>query len=273
MSTFHGKVCAITGAGSGIGQALALLLAKKGAKLWLCDINEAGLNETKRRAGNAPCEVHVLDVSSKEAVEGFVSGCIEHYGQLDAIVNNAGVTVQDTWQQISYEDIDWLLGINLYGVLYGTKAALPHFLERDTGWIVNISSIFGMIAVPTQGAYNVSKFAVRALNESLQSELSDTNVTCCSVHPGGIRTNIVRNARLRRDVDGGPIDESATVSAFDRLARTSPERAAEIIVRGMERKERRILVGLDAKIIDSVQRALPKRYQDIFLKLQAKIDR
>lgn len=261
MSRFNGKVAAITGAASGIGQALAWELADRGADVALCDVNEADLETTAegvRRRGRK-ATTRVVDVSDRDAVEAWAEASIAEHGHVDAVVNNAGVTVQDTMADISYEDLEWIVGINFWGVMYGTKAFLPHLVERDTGWVVNVSSIFGMIAFPSQGAYNATKFAVRGFTEALRWEMEGTGVSICSVHPGGIRTNIVRNARVRRDVDG-EASKDQMVARFDRVAKTTPAQAAKVIADGMAKHEPRILIGNDAKLLDTVQRILPKHY-------------
>lgn len=258
-SSFPHRVCIITGAASGIGQALAVELARRGCSLALCDVNEEGLEQTRAEAGSEQILLRKVDVGDREAVHGFVDEAIEHFGQADAIFNNAGVTVQQTLADMSYGDFEWLMRINFWGVLYGTKALLPHLRARGRGAIVNVSSVFGLIGFPTQSAYNASKFAVRGLTESLRHELHDTEILVSSVHPGGVRTNIARSGRFFVDVRGGKSHEDAN-RAFERSARLTPPEAAQIIIRGVERRQPRILVGTDAEWIDRVQRIAPVRY-------------
>jgi short-subunit dehydrogenase len=178
------------------------------------------------------------------------------------VVNNAGVAVSQTVNDLTWEDFEWLMGINFWGVAYGTKAFLPKLLEQNEGAIVNVSSVFGLIGVPTQSAYNAAKFAVRGFTEALRHELKDTNVRAISVHPGGIKTNIARASRFYTDPLGNT-DHTSMASRFDRLARTTPEKAAETIVRGIEKGSPRVLIGADAVLIDRIQRWMPERYNSV----------
>jgi NAD(P)-dependent dehydrogenase (short-subunit alcohol dehydrogenase family) len=270
---FDGRVSVITGAASGIGRGLALELAARGSDLALCDVNEAGLAETARMAEAQGSRVtrKVVDVSDRSAVYTFADEVLTDHGRVDAIVNNAGVTVTDTVAEITYDDLEWIMGINFWGVVYGTKAFLPHLLERGDGWIVNVSSVFGIIAVPSQSAYNATKFAVRGFTESLRQELDGTGVTASCVHPGGIKTNIVRGSRFRRTHDGRDIDKDTQVEEFDQIARTTPEEAGRVIAEGMERRAPRILIGHDARVIDAVQRVAPVRYTGLFKALSERL--
>lgn len=264
--TFQRRVIAITGAGSGIGRALAVEMGKRGADLSLCDVDEEGLKETAALVGERNVTTTRVDVADREAVEAWAADTIRAHGKVDAIVNNAGVTVQETIADISYEDFEWIVGINLWGVVYGTKAFLPHLLERNTGWVVNVSSVFGMIGFPGQGSYNATKFAVRGMTEALRWELEETDVTVCSVHPGGIRTNIVRNGRMHSD-PLGRVDPKDMADQFEKMARTTPAEAARVIADGMAKKEPRILIGNDARAIDAIQRVAPRRYGSIMKRL------
>lgn len=264
-SEFPYRVCIITGAASGIGQALAVELAGRGCSLALCDVDEEGLRRTLEQARTDAILTRKVDVGDREAMQGFVDEAIEHFGQADAIFNNAGVTVMQTLVDTSYEDFEWLMQINFWGVLHGTKALLPHLLSRGRGAIVNVSSVFGLIGFPNQSAYNASKFAVRGLTEALRHELHDTDIVVSCVHPGGVRTNIVKSGRFHVDVDGGTSHEASTRS-FARVARLTPREAAQIILRGVERRQPRILVGTDAEWIDRIQRAAPVRYGSLLKK-------
>jgi short-subunit dehydrogenase len=258
MYVLKDKVAVVTGAGSGIGRALAQLLASKGCRLALADINEAGLKETAASL-QADVITQALDVSKRDAVYAFADTVKARFGTAHVVVNNAGVALSQTVNDMSWEDFEWLMGINFWGVTYGTKAFLPMLLAQDDGAIVNISSVFGIIGVPTQSAYNAAKFAVRGFTEALRHELKDTKVRAISVHPGGIRTNIARAARFHVDPTGAT-DRAGSVARFDRLARTSPEKAAAAIVRGLERGAPRVLIGADAVIIDKLQRLMPESY-------------
>jgi len=266
---FRGKVLAITGAGSGIGRALAVLGAQVGAELALSDVNASGLAETAEQVREIGAKVSTreVDVASRDAVFGWRDAVLAEHGRCDAIVNNAGVSLTDTIAEMSWEDLDWIVGINFWGVVHGTKAFLPHLLERRTGWLVNVSSIFGMVAFPTQGAYHATKFAVRGFTEALVAETRGSGVTVSCVHPGGIKTNIVRSSRFRRGRRPGE-DREKVVQTFDEMARTTPEACARTILQGMVRGEPRILVGNDAKMLDLAQRLSPRRYRDVLARIE-----
>jgi NAD(P)-dependent dehydrogenase (short-subunit alcohol dehydrogenase family) len=258
MYQLNGKVAVITGAGSGIGRALAQLLARKGCRLARADINEAGLKET---AQGLPGDVLIekLDVAKRDAVYAFADTVKGRFGTVHVVINNAGVAVSQSVNDLTWEDFEWLMGINFWGVTYGTKAFLPTLLAQDEGVIVNLSSVFGIIGVPMQSAYNAAKFGVRGFTEALRHELKATNVKAICVHPGGIRTNIAKASRFYKDPLGGT-DADASRARFDRLARTSPEKAAETIVDGIERGKPRVLIGADAHFIDWIQRLMPVSY-------------
>ena len=276
MYSLKDKVAVVTGAGSGIGRALAKLLAQKGCRLALADINEATLKETAQELSAAapgasaggilsssrtPADVltQKLDVSNREAVYAFAGQVKQRFGTAHVVINNAGVSVSQTVNDLSWEDFEWLMGINFWGVAYGTKAFLPMLLGQNEGTIVNISSVFGIIGVPTQSAYNAAKFAVRGFTEALRHELAETRVKAISVHPGGIKTNIARASRFYRDPVGST-DRAGMAARFERLARTTPAKAAETIVRGIEKGSPRVLIGADAVFIDQIQRMMPERY-------------
>jgi short-subunit dehydrogenase len=258
MYALKDKVAVITGAGSGIGRALARLLAQKGCALALADLNEAALKETARDL-RVDVLLQTLDVAQRGAVYAFADAVRTRFGTAHVVVNNAGVAVSQTINELSWEDFEWLMGINFWGVAYGTKAFLPMLLAQNDGAIVNVSSVFGIIAVPTQGAYNAAKFAVRGFTEALRQELRGTAVKAICVHPGGIKTNIARASRFYQDPLGNT-NAADMGDRFERLARTTPERAAQVIVRGIEQGRPRVLIGADAVLIDQVQRMLPERY-------------
>jgi len=253
MDTLSGKVAAITGAGSGIGRALALDLANRGTSLALSDIDERGLAETAARADRAGITVTTrkLDVSDSDDMASWADETADHHGRVNLAINNAGVALISDVASSSIDDIDWLMSINYWGVVYGTKAFLPHLAASGDGHIVNISSAFGLIAIPGQSAYNSAKFAVRGFTDCLRMELeiAGSPVSATTVHPGGIRTNIVRNARAR-----GAAAAAADPERFDKVARTTPERAAAVIVDAVLRDRARVLVGADAKAIDLLSR-------------------
>ncbi len=202
----------------------------------------------------------VVDVSDREAVYAHRDEVLLHFGRADVVINNAGVALSDTVQDTSYEDFEWLMGINFWGVVYGTKAFLDHMIERDDGVIVNISSVFGLMGVPTQSAYNASKFAVRGFTEALRQELSGTNVLATSVHPGGIKTNIIRNGRMHVNTISARRSVDTMVDDFERGARTTAPEAARTILDGVAARSPRILIGQDAQMIDAMVRLFPSTY-------------
>jgi NAD(P)-dependent dehydrogenase (short-subunit alcohol dehydrogenase family) len=268
MKTLNDKVAAITGAGSGIGRATAVLLAQQGCHLALSDVDEAGLAETASQCSSVKVTTARVDVADRARVHAWADEVVKDHGRVHVIINNAGVGLGATVEAMSYEDLDWLMGINFWGVVHGTKAFLPHIKRAGEGHIVNISSVFGLIGVPTQSAYNAAKFAVRGFTESLREEMeiegSNVGVTC--VHPGGIKTNIARRARLRTTEEWGGAQDAETAAAdFDRMARSTPEDAARAILRAIIGNRRRQLIGADAVIIDLVQRLLPESYQRLLI--------
>lgn len=270
VKDFSGKVCVITGTGSGIGRALTLALAGEGARLAISDIDQDAVAATAAQARQRGAEVesYVLDVSNKGAVFAHADSVRERFGTVNLVVNNAGVAVSKNFLDMPLEDLEWLMGINFWGVVYGTKAFLPHLIASGDGHLVNISSLFGMIAVPGQSAYNAAKFAVRGFTEAVRQEMlaarHPVKVSC--VHPGGVKTNI---ARAARSVDQTP-DELA--AAFDRIAGLTPDQAAEIIIGGVRRNRGRILVGNDARALDLMQRALGSGYQQLVYRAVSRIN-
>jgi NAD(P)-dependent dehydrogenase (short-subunit alcohol dehydrogenase family) len=266
MKSFLDKVAAITGAGSGIGRALSVALAKAGAHLALSDINAATLEETAQqaRALGARVTTTVLDVSKREAVYAWADSVVKDHGRANLVFNSAGVAVGSLIEGVSYEDFEWIMGINFWGVVYGTKAFLPHLRAAGEGHIVNISSVFGLIAVPGNGTYNASKFAVRGFTEALRQELDMTGgaVSCTCVHPGGIKTNIARDSRMSDNLTGVLVKDSESGKRdFEKMFITTPEQAAKVILRAVLKNKRRVLVGPDARAIDTLARLLPTAYQ------------
>ncbi|MBN2026528.1 MAG: SDR family oxidoreductase [Actinobacteria bacterium] len=265
MKDLSGKVAAITGTASGIGRAIAILLAKEGCSCAISDINEEGLRETEReiKALGAAVNATVLDVADRDAVYAWADEVMREFGGVNLVVNNAGVSLNATIDSMTYVDMDWLLGINLYGMIYGTKAFLPHLKEAAEGHVVNISSVFSLMAIPTQSAYSMAKFAIRGFTECLRMEMDigAYNVSATVVYPGGIRTNIARDARVSEELlqeIGTTKDEM--VNSFSRGARTSPEQAAAKIIEGVKRNKRRVLIGPEAYYMDIMQRLMPSAY-------------
>ncbi len=270
MKSFRNRVAVITGAGSGIGRALAFELGAAGCKLALSDINEAAVKQVAKELKEAGREVIAdrLDVADRDALYTYAEKVVKHFGTVNLVVNNAGVALGATVEDTSYEDFEWLMGINFWGVVYGTKAFLPHLKKAEEGHIVNVSSVFGLIGVPSQSAYNAAKFAVRGFTESLRQELElqDSNVSCTSVHPGGIKTNIARNARMNDSVTSiTGLNGEASKEQFEKMFRTTPEQAAATIIAGIRNNKRRVLIGPDAVAIDTMQRLLPTSYQKLMI--------
>jgi NAD(P)-dependent dehydrogenase (short-subunit alcohol dehydrogenase family) len=250
MTVVKDKVVALTGAASGIGRALAHLLASRGASLALADVNEVGLRETAAAlSGTGEYSTHVVDVRSRDAVYRYADDVERRHGGADIIINNAGLTVHGSIEDVSFEDFELVIGVNMWGVIYGVKAFLPLLRKRDAGHIVNISSINAMVPFVDNGPYNISKYAVLGLSETLMVELAEGPIRVTCVHPGGIRTNIVRNAKGLTPKD---------VAQFDRIARTLPDEAAAQIVRGIEKNREQIFVGLDAKALATAKRIAPR---------------
>ena len=260
MTDLSGRAIALTGAGSGIGRALARLLASKGVRLALADKDATGLAETRALLGNAPATTTSLDVTDDAALKGWIDEAAREFGGLDGIINNAGLTVVAPFADTPAADFDRVMAVNFGGVVAGCRHALPHLRQRDAAWLVNISSVFGMMGYPAQSAYNSSKFAVRGLTEALYLELgqTDPHIRVIRVHPGGIKTNVVRNAKQIAHMPGATTFDTA--DAFEKAARTTPEQAAAVIVDGMERGHHRILIGPDARLIDWVTRLFPVSY-------------
>ena len=267
MRTLDNKVVVITGAGSGIGRALALDMAGRGALVAVSDWNEAGLAATVellKNAGVREVRSDVLDVSDRAGFAAYALAVKDQFGRVDVVVNNAGVSHTGPVTEMEYADFDWLMGVNFWGVVHGTKEFLPHLIASGDGHLVNISSLFGLISVAGSSTYNASKYAVRGFTEAVRMDMllagHPVGVTC--VHPGGIRTDIVRNGRVTRG------ESLADVAAtFDDLARMSPERAATIIVKAVLTNKPRQLVGLDAHVLHNFARLVGARYQDAVVRV------
>lgn len=260
MSFLSGGVAVVTGAGSGIGRALAEQLAKAGSALALADVDEAGLIETARsfEGKNRAVSTHVMDVADEASVGAFAEDVRNRHGRVTLLVNNAGVSLHGNFEEISLEDFRWLMNINFWGTVYGVRYFLPMLKREKRAHIVNLSSVFGLIAPAGQIPYAASKFAVRGFTEALRHELQATNVRVSCVHPGGIRTPIARRSRLGAGASKERSDQN--IRRFERLAETTPETAAARILQGVERGEPRILVGKDAYQIDILQRLRPASY-------------
>lgn len=266
MSFLSGGVAVVTGAGSGIGRALAQQLAAAGSALAIADVDEKGLADTAASVTSkqGALSTHVLDVSDEAAMRGFAQDVAARYGRLTLLINNAGVALHGTFQELSLDDLRWLMGINFWGVVYGVTYFLPILKQQPRAHIVNLSSVFGIIAPAGQSAYSASKFAVRGFTEAVRHELEGTSVSVSCVHPGGIHTPIAKRARL--GAYASETKRQAAIDYFEKVTPTLPETAAARILKGVEKREPRILVGRDAHQIDIVQRLRPATYWKMMVK-------
>ena len=268
MKNISGKTAVITGAGSGIGRALAVQMAAEGAKVLITDYDEASLNETLAlvEAANGDAKAYVFDVADRQAFHDFAEAVVLEHQHIDILINNAGVALgRISILKASYDELEWIININLWGVIHGTKAFLPHLLKRPESALVNISSVFGITGIPLQAPYCTTKFAVRGFTESLRMELMRPypNISVSCVHPGGIKTNIVRNSR-----DTNQANKEKLIKEFDRnMAKTTAEDAAAQIIDGIKRKKARILIGSDARMMDRLARWFPVNYMSMFTKM------
>ncbi len=266
--TSEGKIAVVTGAASGIGRAIAVELARRGANVALTDIDVAGLSGTAemvKAAGGDP-RVDMLDVTDRESFHAYADDVATHFGRVNQVYNIAGIGFTGDLADVPFDAIERVMAVNFWGVVNGTKAFLPHLIASRDGHVINMSSTAGLCAVAGQGAYSAAKFAVRGFTEALRQEmlLAGHPVSVSAVHPGGVRTAIARNAGA---VEG--IDTAEFERIFDKLARTSADRAARIILDGTRRRKARILVGNDARILDALVRATGSGYQRLFVRLFA----
>jgi short-subunit dehydrogenase len=264
MTAIRGAAAALTGAASGIGRALALELAARGCDLALADRDEAGLAAVAAEIGRAHSQkvtVHRVDVGEPPQIVEFAQAAISAHPGLNIVINNAGVALMGQFHEIDQAQMDWLMNINFWGVVHGTRAFLPHLASRREAHIVNLSSIFGIIAPPGQSAYAAAKFAVRGFSESLRHELqlAGSPVRLSVVHPGGIATNIARNSRTGTGVTDN-LRRAQTIERFEAMSKTTPQTAALRIIAGIEKNQPRILIGNDARFMDLLQRLRPASY-------------
>ncbi len=269
LDTLQDKVVVVTGAAGGMGREMAVLAARHGARVAVSDVAADGLAETVDLVKHAGAEVHseIVDVSDRAAMSAYAAAVAAHFGRVDVVVNNAGVSATGDFEDMTYDDFDWIVGINFMGVVHGTKEFLPHLIASGDGYLVNISSLFGLISVPGQAAYNATKYAVRGFTEALREEMlvnkHPVSVTC--VHPGGIKTGISRNGRKNASLDVQAVDE-----LFDTQLATMPaDKAARIILEGALRRRPRQLVGLDAHLLHHFGRLTGARYQDVVARVTA----
>lgn len=263
MKILHNRVAVVTGAASGIGRATSIALAKEGCRLAIADVDRDGLEQTKAMIAETDPVVstHVIDVSDKQRMLALPEEVTATHGEVHLLINNAGVAVNDQVSDGAMEDFEWIVGINFWGVVYGSKFFLPYLLKAEEAHIVNISSIFGLAGLPTQAPYCATKFAVRGFTESLRAELSTSNVTVSCVHPGGVRTNIEKSARFTSVMDGS--SHADMIAFFEKTATMPPEKAARILIKNIKKGRERILLGGDAVFVDLITRFLPVRYHSI----------
>lgn len=270
MKNLSGKVAVITGAGSGIGRALAHQLAEAGAKLALCDINLKSLHETQRLLENQGCRgqinLYQLDVSQKEQTADLATQVVSDFETIDLVINNAGVSSSGRVHELTYDTLEWTININLWGVIYVTKAFLPYLIQRPEAAIVNISSVYGLMGIPGQAAYCASKFGVRGFTEALRQEYYKSNIMVTVVFPGGVKTNIARNSKT--DYQVSPEEYEQGIQKIEAAFQTTPEEAARTIIKGIQTKAPRILIGKDAKKIDLLTRFKPDKYDKAIAKYQ-----
>jgi len=265
---FTNRVAAVTGAGSGIGRALAVELARRGCHLALSDVDKIGLDATAEMVAPYPVTVTSapVDVADRVAVEEWADVVVNEHGRINLIFNNAGVALGASVETMTYEDFEWLMNINFWGVVHGTKAFLPHLKAAGEGHIINISSVFGLVGVPSQSAYNAAKFAVRGFTEALRIELDieRCGVSCTTIHPGGIKTNIARNARFDASaLEMVGQDPAKLVAASERAFITTADKAAEMILRAVEHDKRRAIIGPDGRVIQALALTPPGLYQRV----------
>ncbi|TQK69376.1 MULTISPECIES: SDR family oxidoreductase [unclassified Nocardioides] len=266
MKDFNGKVVVITGAGAGIGRELAVQLAREGARLAVSGRSIANVEETAelcRKAG-AEARAYEVDVTDRNAVIKHADEVVADFGKVNVVINNAGVSLVASVDEVSWDDLDWIVNINFWGVVHGTKAFLPHVIASGDGHIANISSMFGLVACPTQSGYNATKFAVRAFTDSLRQEMRmyEHKVGVSSVHPGSIRTDIAKKARA-----GGDRDVAQLAANFDRIAKMTVEECADIIIKGIRKDKAQILCGNDAKFMAVLPRVMGPGYQKVITAL------
>jgi short-subunit dehydrogenase len=256
----RGAVVVITGAASGIGAALALCLARRGAHLALADRNAAGLQDVAAavRVEGVRVSVHMLDVTDHEAVQGFPEAVLAAHGRVNVLVNNAGVALAGTFEQVAIEDMEWLFAINFWAPVRLIRGFMPELAREPAAHIVNLSSMFGLVAPPGQAAYAASKFALRGFSEALRHELAGSTVSLTTVHPGGVRTEIANSARIPQAID--PAQARVQLKEFNKFLRIPPAEAAELIAQAIEQRAPRLLIGNDAKMADRLQRLFPSTY-------------
>ena len=268
MSIFNGKKAVLTGAASGIGRELALQLSGEGCIVIAADYDKKGLDETVKmvKAAGGQAIAYKVDISDNKQVVRFAGDVKKKHGSIDIVINNAGVTLFGKFDELSIKDFEWIMNINLWGAVYMTKAFLPELKNKKDSYLVNVASIFGVIGAGNQSTYSATKFALRGFTEALQDELHAFPVNIVSVLPGGIKTNIAKNARVIKD--GTVIKDTAKLARrMEKISKTTASEAASVIIQGMKKKKNRVLIGSDARFLDRLQRLMPVRYNRIIAKL------
>jgi NADP-dependent 3-hydroxy acid dehydrogenase YdfG len=270
MKNIADKVMVITGAASGIGRALAIRAAAENARLALADKDAAGLSQTAEQCRAARgLEILQVDVTRREEMEAAARSVVDHFGCVDIVVNNAGVSSSGLIQELTYETLRWTVEINFWGVVHGTKVFLPFLLARPEANLVNVSSVYGLIGVPAQAAYCASKFAVRGFTEAVRQDLRGTPVAVTIVFPGGVRTQIAKNSRA--DSSLPPAEQARLRQRIEASLRNTPEEAAEAIMQGVRRSAPRVLIGSDARSIDLLVRLRPASYDSVVARYTARL--
>lgn len=264
MRNLRDKVAVVTGAGSGIGRSLALRLAQEGCALALCDLDSEALYETRELLKEAGLNVFTsrIDVSDRVMMEQFTEQTISHFGKIHLLINNVGVALSASVEETSIENFEWIMNINFWGVVYGTKFFLPYLKQEEEAHIVNMSSMFGLLAPPFQSAYSATKFAVRAFSESLRNELIGTSVHISCVHPGFVKTSIAESGKFISGL--GVQSRNEFLNQFDKLTSVTPSKAADVIVAGIKKNKDRILIGWEPKVYDLLQRIFPVKHKFVY---------
>lgn len=274
MKSFTGKVAAITGAGSGMGRSLAVALARRGCEVALSDVDTEGLAGTAKLATGVKVTTRKVDVANREEIQAWSREVVREHGRVNLLFNNAGLSYAATTWGGDLADVEHIIDVDLWGVIHGTRAFLPHLVASGEGHVINTSSLFGLVAFPGQSAYNAAKFGVRGFTEALRIELEITRspVSATCVHPGGIKTNIARRSKTHASLSELGIQDVANAGRrFEKAFRVSADDAAEVILRGVQKNARRVLIGTDAHLLDAMQRLVPGRYHGLVARVAQRV--
>lgn len=268
MGLFKGKIAVITGAASGIGRELALQMSREGAAIIAADYDKKNLDETEKlvKSSGGTAFGFKVDISDSKQVNKFAADVKKKHGSIDMLINNAGVTLFGKFDELKMADFEWIMNINLWGAIYTTKAFLPELKDKQGAYLVNVASIFGVIGTGNQSAYCATKFGLRGFTEALQDELHAFPVKVISVLPGGIKTNIAKNARVIKD--GSVLKDTAKLEKrLAKISKTTAAEAASQIIEGMRKNKARIRIGSDARFLDRLQRLVPVKYNRVLARL------